>query len=62
MTPLMWAAKHNKNPETITALLAKTGANGRLTSSEGKTAFAYATENDEIKESQEYWDLNKARF
>ena len=61
MTALMWAAKHNPNPEAITVLLGA-GGNGKLISSEGKTAFAYASENDKIKESQQYWDLNKARF
>ena len=61
MTPLMWAAKHNQNPAVITVLL-QAGANGKLTSAEGKTAFAYADENDKLKEAQEYWDLNKARF
>jgi ankyrin repeat protein len=61
MTPLMWAAKHNTNPDVVSTLL-KAGANGKLTSKEGKTAGAYADENEKLKGTAQYWDLNNARF
>jgi len=57
----MWAAMVNKNPEVIIALL-NAGADGKLKSSEGKTAFDYAKDNPKIKDTAAYWALNEARF
>jgi hypothetical protein len=57
----MWAARHNKNPQVISTLLSA-GANGKLASKEGKTAGAYAEENEKIKGTPQYWDLNNAQF
>ena len=61
MTPLMWAAMNNTNPEVITALL-KAGAKKKKKSLEGKTAFDYAKDNPNIKDTAAYWALNNARF
>ena len=60
-TPLMLAARFDKNPEVITVLL-NTGAEANLKSDEGKTAFDYAEENEHIKGSPAYWELNDRRF
>jgi hypothetical protein len=38
------------------------GANGKLKSNEGKTAFDYAQDNPKIKDTAEYWALNDVRF
>ena len=61
MTPLMWAATNNANPEVVMILL-KAGANGKTKSLEGKTAFDYAKDNPNIKDTAAYWALNNARF
>ena len=60
-TPLIHASALNKNPEIVTTLL-RAGADGKLTSTEGKTAFDYAAENPNVKDSEAYWLLNEARF
>ena len=61
MTPLMYAAKYNENPDVITTLL-NAGADAKAKSIEGKTAFDYAQNNHKIKGTKVYWDLNNARF
>jgi len=61
MTPLMMAAMNNTNPEVVMILL-KAGANGKTKSLEGKTAFDYAKDNPNIKDTAAYWALNNARF
>lgn len=60
-TPLMWAAFLNENPDVIMALL-NAGADGTIKSSEGKTAFDYAQQNQKLEGTKAYWDLNNARF
>ena len=52
-TPLMLAAKHTKNPDVISALL-------KLKSKEGKTAYDYATGNENLEGTQQYLDLKNA--
>lgn len=59
--PLMIAAQRTANPEIVKTLL-KAGANGRLKSYEGKTAFDYARDNDSIRLTDAYWLLNDTRF
>ena len=61
VTALMYAARSNRNPEVISILL-KAGANGRLKSDEGKTAFDYAAENESLKGTSQYQELDRARF
>jgi len=58
---LMLAAINNKNPEVITILL-KSGADGTLKDNEGKTAFDYAGDNEKIKGTAQYWELNEAQY
>ena len=60
-TPLMLAALASENPEVITVLL-EAGADAGLETIEGKTAFDYAEENEHIKGSPAYWELNDRRF
>ncbi len=60
-TTLMIAADCCENPEVILALL-EAGADGKLKSGEGKTAFDYANDNEIIKGTNVYWLLNDARF
>ncbi len=47
-------------PEVIKALL-NAGADGKLKSSEGKTAFDYVKENLDIKDTEAYWLLSDVR-
>ena len=61
LTPLMIAAMNNLEPEVITILL-KSGANGTQKSNEGKTAFDYAKDNESIKGTNAYWELNDAQY
>lgn len=58
-TPLMYAAGFNRNPKVIHALL-KAGVNVKLKSIEGKTAFDYASENQKVKGTDVFWELNNA--
>jgi ankyrin repeat protein len=63
-TALMWAAVANRNPEVIMALL-KTGANPKIRSNEGQTAFDYAKYNTKLKSSEVYlelYELTRFRF
>lgn len=59
-TPLICAA-FNSNPEVITTLL-KAGADATTKSNRNKTAFDYAKENEDLKGTSAYWELNNARF
>ena len=58
-TALMYAATSNMNPGVIAVLL-KAGANGKLKSSDDKTAFDYADGNDKLKGTEAYNALRKA--
>jgi ankyrin repeat protein len=60
-TPLMLAAEYNENPAVVITLL-NAGADGTIKSSEGETAFDYAQQNQKLKGTKAYWDLNNARF
>lgn len=60
-TPLIYAAQYNSNPEVITALL-KAGADATTKNNRNKTAFDYAKENEDLKGTSAYWELNNARF
>jgi ankyrin repeat protein len=55
----MIAILHHQNPETLSMLL-KAGANGRLKSDEGKTAFDYAQQDEDLKGSDAYRQLLEA--
>jgi hypothetical protein len=57
----MFAARNNPNLEIITALL-KAGTNAQSKSIDGKTDFEFADENEKLKGSNAYWELNNARF
>jgi ankyrin repeat protein len=57
----MLPAHNNPNRDVITALL-KAGANPKLKSDEGKTAFDYAEKNEKAKGTDAYWELKKATF
>ncbi len=61
VTPLMWAALLNQNPE-ITKILLDAGADGKAKSNVGKTAFDYAEGNEHIKDTEIYWLLNDAQY
>jgi len=61
LTPLMWAALLNQNPEVIRILL-DAGADGKAKSNASKTAFDYARENEDIKDTEVYWLLNDAQY
>ncbi len=57
----MLAAEYNENPAVVITLL-NAGADGTIKSSEGETAFDYAQQNQKLKGTKAYWDLNNARF
>jgi len=61
MTLLMMAAQETVDPEIITALL-NAGADGSLRDDDDNTAYDYAKENENLKGTKQYWDLNDARF
>lgn len=56
-TPLIYAAQKCSKTETI-AFLLQNGAEKRVKSFEGKTAFDYATTNRNLKHDKTYWSLN----
>ncbi len=60
-TPLMYAARYTYNSEIITTLL-DAGADGKARDEDGKTAFDLAKENEYLKGTDAYWQLNYARF
>ena len=61
MTPLVYAARSNKNPDVIKVLL-EAGADGKTRNDSGETAFDLAEENEHLKGTDAYWQLNDARF
>lgn len=58
LTSLMFAARCNKNPEVIMTLL-KAGADTKKKDNEGKTAFDYAQDNEQLKGTGTYWRLQE---
>ncbi|MCX6088872.1 MAG: ankyrin repeat domain-containing protein, partial [Candidatus Atribacteria bacterium] len=60
-TVLMWAAAYNQNPEVITTLI-KAGADAKIVDNHGKKAIDYAEENEKLKGSSAYWELNDASY
>ena len=61
LTPLMFVASINANPEVIITLL-KAGAKAILKSNEGMSAFDYAGGGDKLKGTEAYWELKRATF
>lgn len=59
-TSLMIAAKYNSNPEVISTLL-KAGADAKVKDKAGKTAFDCAQENDDLKGTDAYLQLQQAQ-
>lgn len=57
-TPLMYAAQFCNSTSIIDVLL-KRGAVTSIRSTEGKTAFDYAMENNKLKHDDIFWSLNK---
>ncbi len=57
-TPLMYAAQFCNSTSIIDVLLKK-GAVTSIRSTEGKTAFDYAMENNKLKHDDIFWSLNK---
>ena len=57
-TPLMYAAEYCNSTSVIKVLL-ENDAIITLRSTEGKTAFDYAKENDNLIHDEVYWSLNK---
>lgn len=63
MTALMWAAYiSRKGSKEAVKILLDAGANAKLRSTEGKTAFDYAKSNPRLVGSPVYWRLNDAQF
>jgi ankyrin repeat protein len=50
----------NRNPEVIMALL-RAGANPKIKSNEGQTAFDYAVYNNRLRGSDAYLELHSGR-
>lgn len=59
MTPLMWAAARNRSPEVVTALL-DAGADAKAKDRQGRTAFDYAHQNANLRETDAYRKLEEA--
>ena len=57
-TPLMYAAQYGNSTKVIKILL-ENQATVTLRSTEGKTAFDYATKNNNLTHDETYWELNK---
>ncbi len=57
-TPLMYAAQYGNSTKVIQLLL-DNQASITLRSTEGKTAFDYATKNNNLAHDDTYWALNK---
>lgn len=56
-TPLMYAAAYGNSTRVIKILL-EYGASVTIRSSDGKTAFDYASENNNLAHDETYWALN----
>jgi ankyrin repeat protein len=59
LTALMYAAETNQNPEVITTLL-KSGADAKAKDNAGKTALDYAQDNENLKGTDAYRQLQEA--
>jgi ankyrin repeat protein len=57
-TPLMQAARWTLNPEMITTLL-KNGADPKMTDNSGKTAIDYASENENIRNTDVFMEMEQ---
>ena len=57
MTALMRAAQYNSTSEIITTLL-KAGADPKAIDAYGEKAIDYAWENENLKNTAAYWELN----
>lgn len=57
-TPLMYAAQYSSSTKILKRLLQE-GAITSIRSTEGKTAFDYAQENNMLSHDDIYWSLNK---
>ncbi len=57
-TPLMYAAEYGNSTKAIKVLLENNAATS-IRSSEGKTAYDYASENKKLTHDKTYWELNK---
>lgn len=57
-TPLMYAAQHGTSTKVLKLLL-DNGCITTVRSTEGKTAFEYASKNTKLKHDDYYWALNK---
>ena len=60
-TPLHLATLFNKNPAIIEALL-DAGADPNALDNAGQTPWDYANNNDALKGTDAYWQLNELRF
>jgi ankyrin repeat protein len=58
-TPLMYAAEFTQSPEVVTTLL-KAGADAKAKDSGGRTAFDYARDNNTLRSSAAYKQLQEA--
>jgi len=64
-TPLMYFAQESEDPETakeIVNLFIDYGVDGSITCIDGKTAFDYAEENENLKNTEAYWRLNDIQY
>ncbi len=57
-TPLMYAAQFG-NSTSVIQLLLDNGAATNLRSTDGKSAFDFATGNNALKQDETYWSLNR---
>ena len=60
-TALMYAAQSNFNPKVVTVLL-NSGANAKAQDNAGKAAFDYAQNNGRLRDTDAYFELNKAQY
>lgn len=58
-TPLMWAAEYSNNPGMISMLL-KAGADAKAKDKKGKTALDYVQDNEKLKGTNAFLQLQKA--
>ena len=56
-TPLMYAAAYGSSTKVIKKLL-EYDASVTIRSTEGKTAFDYASKNSNLRHDEVYWSLN----
>ena len=58
---MLAAVSDNSNPEVISLLL-NNGADAHAKDKDGKRAIDYASENESIKGTKAYWELNDASW